>query len=117
MTYSDKFKDLRHLILNLGYAITDSEDKDKVYAIIDRLLEYHNYVNYGNEYPRIYFDTEVYAIIEDCGFGVDQGHVKCGSSGEYRVDVLAELGRLTPEELCTVKRLIWNLELEEKQND
>jgi len=113
MAYGDRFKDLHHLILNLEYVITDSGYKDKVYAIIDRLLEYHSYVNYGHEYPSIYFDTEVHAIIEDCVFGVDQLHVKCGPSGEYRIDVLAELGRLIPEELYTVKRLIGNLKLEE----
>ena len=110
MAYGDKFKDLHHLILNLKYLTTDSGDKDKVYAIIDRLIEYHSHVNYGHECPRIYFDTEVYAIIEDCGFGSgsDQVHVECCPSGENCIDVLAEFGRLLPEELHTVKRSIQN---------
>ena len=108
MTYGDRFKDLHHLILNLEYLITDLGDKDKVYSIIDRLLEYHSYVNYGHEYPRIHFDTEVYAIIEDCFPGPDQIHVKCGPSSENSIDVLAELGLLMPEELHTVRRSIRN---------
>ena len=116
MAYSDKFEDLHHLIINLEYVITDSEDKDKVYAVIDRLIKYHNYVSYGHEYSRIYFDTEVHAIIEDCGFDEDWLHLECGPPGEYRVDVLAELGRLTPEELHTVERLISDFK-QEKQND
>jgi hypothetical protein len=113
MAYPEKFKDLHHLIRNLEYVITDSEDKDKVYAIIDRLIQDQNDVNYGdNEYPYRYLDTEVYAIIEGCGFGADQIHVKCGPSSEYRIDVLAKLGRLMPTDLYIVKWFIGKFELE-----
>ena len=111
MAYSDRFKDLHHLISNLEYVITDLDDKDKVYAIIDRLLECHNDSMYGREYPRIYLDTEVYAIIDDCGFGVDDINVECG---EYRIRVLAELGLLMPTDLHIVRFSIGNFKPEEQ---
>ena len=101
MTHSDRFEDLRDLIRDVKSVITNSEDRDKVYAIIDRLVPDKNDVNYGvHEYHYGYLDSEVYAIIGDCGFGADQ------------IDMFAKLGRLTSKELCYVKWYIERLKLE-----
>jgi hypothetical protein len=69
-------KDLHDLICDVKSLITDLEDRDKVSAIIDSLIDYHNDFNYAdNENPRMYLDTGVYAIIYDCGFGEDLANV------------------------------------------
>jgi len=102
MSQADVFKYLHDIIRDVRCAITDSEDRNKVSAIIDRLIQDQNDVNYGdNEYRYGYLDSEVYAIIEDCGFGADQ------------IDMLAKLGRLTSKELCYVRLYIGNLKQEE----
>jgi hypothetical protein len=50
---------------------TDLEDRDKVSAVIDSLIDYHNDFNYAdNVNPCMYLDTGIYAIIDDCGFGL-----------------------------------------------
>ena len=114
MTCSDEFKDLYDLTRDVKSVITDSEDRDKVYAIIDRLVPDRNDVNYwDNEYRYGYSDNEVYAIIKECGFDEDQLYLECGVPGKYRIDVLAKLGRLVQRQLHTIKWYIGILELEE----
>jgi len=111
MTYSDKFKDLHDLIHDVKSVITDLDDRDKMYAIIDNLIRDKDDLSYLDyEYSYEYSDDEVYAIIEDCGFDEDQLYLECGISGKYRIDVLAKLVKLVPSQLDTVKCNIENFE-------
>ena len=100
MAQADKFKFLRGLARDLKSVIINLDDREKVYAIIDRFIQDKNDVDYGdNEYRHEYSDEEVYAIIEHCGFG------------EHHIDVFARLGRLIPEDLDTIRWVIGSLKL------
>jgi hypothetical protein len=115
VTHSDKFKYLHDLICDVKSLITDLEDRDKVSAVIDSLIDYHNDFNYAdNVNPCMYLDTGIYAIIDNCGFGDDLANVMCRPSSERRIRILAKLGQLMTERLYTVKWYIGNFEPEEQ---
>jgi len=116
MSYRDKFADLEELLDVVNRAILDGVDKDKLMTIVDGLILNDARYKYGYEYSFDISTSEIYEIVEDSDFDLDELATMLNDDTSL-MQVLEELSSLSYNELIAAKYRIAKFFIPERKQD